>query len=199
MINRRSRALAGLSGPVTLAVLVLCMLLPPRAYADRYVIEIYKASQELVVKDGDETVKRFRVAFGKGGEGGKRRSGDNKTPVGRYKIMEFKKDSKFHFFMHLNYPSSTDAWYGYMNNVIDAKEFKEIIIANANGELPPQDTSLGGYIGLHGIGELTEKRLSIHDNHNWTEGCIALRNEEIIELRRYVTRGTPVLIMESRQ
>ncbi|MEX2352539.1 MAG: L,D-transpeptidase, partial [Gammaproteobacteria bacterium] len=135
-------------------------------------------------------------ASGKGGDGTKRQMGDNKTPLGSYRIMEFNADSRFHFFMLLNYPNSVDAWRGYKNQLISAHQFKQIIIANKSNALPPQDTSLGGYIGLHGIGDETEDVLSVHDWHNWTEGCVALRNQEISELRNFVTIGTPVHIKE---
>lgn len=199
MKTRETTSRSGAAVLLPTLLLLLGVIGSPAAQADHYVIEIYKSSRELLIKEGDDIVREFRVAFGKGGAGMKRQSGDNKTPVGEYKIVEFKEDSKFHFFMHLNYPNSRDAWHGYMNQLIDGREFKEIVAAAISGALPPQDTSLGGYIGLHGIGDLTAEKVSIHENHNWTEGCIALSNEEIIELRQYVTRGTPVLIRESRQ
>jgi murein L,D-transpeptidase YafK len=161
-----------------------------------YSLVVSKSEQELLIKQGEEVIKRFRVSVGSGGSGNKRRSGDNKTPAGSYRIMEFKPDSKFHFFMLINYPNSVDAWHGYKDNLISASQFKEIVLADKHSQVPPQDTRLGGYIGLHGIGEITNEKLSIHDKHNWTEGCIALTNEEISELRRYVNIGTPLLIKE---
>ncbi|NIQ11059.1 MAG: murein L,D-transpeptidase, partial [Gammaproteobacteria bacterium] len=131
-----------------------------------------------------------------GGKGGKRRQGDNKTPVGVYRVMNFKKDSKFHFFMQLDYPNPTDGWYGYKDKIINAYDFREIAAAYKNREVPPQDTPLGGYIGIHGLGDMTKKKLKIHNEFNWTEGCIALRNDEISELRNYVTIGTRIIIRE---
>jgi len=110
--------------------------------------------------------------------------------------MEFKEDSKFHFFMQIDYPNLLDAWYGYNNKIISASEFKEIATAYKNNQMPPQHTSLGGYIGIHGLGEITKKKLKIHNTYNWTEGCIAIRNEEISELRKYVSIGTRIIIKE---
>ena len=164
--------------------------------ANPYSLEVYKSSQELLVKEGNEIIKRFRISSGKGGSGTKRQQGDNKTPLGAYKIVEFRENSRFHFFMQINYPNTLDAWYGYKNNLINAKEFKEIVKAVTKNNLPPQDTSLGGNIGIHGIGEVTDEKLSIHDRHDWTEGCIALKNEEISELKKFVTIGTSILIRE---
>lgn len=179
-----------------LSALLVMILFPIFSDASPYSLEIYKSSQELLVKQGDEVIKRYRIASGKGGEGNKRQMGDNKTPLGRYRVMDFNPNSRFHFFMLLNYPNSVDAWRGYKNQLINASQFKEIIIADKNNILPPQDTSLGGLIGLHGIGEESDETLSVHDWHNWTEGCVALTNNEIMELRNFVGIGTAVLIKE---
>ncbi len=168
----------------------------PEALAGSLTIEVYKSNQELIVRDGNSIIKKYRVASGRGGAGTKMQLGDKKTPIGEYKILEFKENSRFHFFMQINYPNPVDAWYGYKNELINGEEFKEIIKASTVNELPPQDTRLGGYIGLHGIGEVTEEKISIHNRHDWTEGCIALTNEEISELRQFVTIGTPVLIFD---
>ena len=159
-------------------------------------LKISKSDQTLKVIQDNEIIKNYRVAYGKGGSGGKRRLGDNKTPVGIYRITEFKEDSSFYFFIQLNYPNLSDAWHGYKDRLITAAEFRQIATAYRDGELPPQNTLLGGYIGIHGIGQVTSEKLDIHSMHNWTEGCIALRNEEISELRKYVSIGTPVFITE---
>ena len=166
------------------------------AIASPYSLEVYKASQELVVKEGGKVIKKYQVASGRGGAGTKRQLGDKMTPTGTYKILEFKENSRFHFFMQINYPNPVDAWYGYKNKLINGKEFKDIIRASTVNELPPQDTRLGGYLGLHGIGEITDKKLTIHERHDWTEGCIALTNEEISELREFVIIGTLIQIFD---
>lgn len=166
------------------------------AISSPYSLEVYKSSQELIVKDGEKVIKKYRVASGRGGAGTKRQLGDKMTPIGTYKILEFRDNSRFHFFMKINYPNPVDAWYGYKNNLINGKEFKDIIKASTDDELPPQDTKLGGYLGLHGIGEMTNKKLTIHERHDWTEGCIALTNEEIYELRQFVSIGTLIQIFD---
>lgn len=163
---------------------------------DGYELEIIKSKRLLLVKKGTEIERRYHIAHGKGGKGTKRRAGDNKTPIGVYRVLEFEQDSKFHYFMQLNYPNMLDAWYGYKNKVISGDEFETILWALNNGRLPPQDTSLGGFIGIHGIGEVNGQKLLVHHQFNWTEGCIALTNEEINELRQYVGIGTRVVVRE---
>lgn len=193
------------SGAATAALLLLgAVLFAPAATAapslepasPRYEIEISKSRNELVIREGAEIVRRYYAAYGSGGKGAKRRRGDDMTPVGAYRIVDFKADSRFQFFMLLNYPNLVDGWHGYRERTIDAAQFKAIAAAWRNGAMPPQDTALGGYIGIHGIGEVTPKKLDIHRSLNWTQGCIALNNEEIDELRQYVTVGTRVFIRE---
>jgi murein L,D-transpeptidase YafK len=169
---------------------------PLQARETPYQLEISKSQKKLLVKKGTETIKRFDIALGKGGKGTKKRLGDNKTPVGSYKITDFKADSKFHYFMQIDYPNMLDAWYGYKNNIINASEFKQIAFAIKDKQIPPQNTALGGYIGIHGLGESNEERRKIHESFNWTEGCIALKNQEIIALRQFVSIGTRVVIKE---
>lgn len=166
------------------------------ARGNEYEIVISKSGQELTVKKGDQIIKHYHISLGKGGNGTKRKLGDKKTPLGVYKIIEFKNDSRFHYFMQLDYPNLLDAWYGYKNNVISATDFKKIAYAYKQKQKPPQDTKLGGYIGIHGIGEENDQKLQIHNGFNWTDGCIALTNEQIIELRKYVDIGTKVIIKE---
>ncbi|MBI1732014.1 MAG: L,D-transpeptidase [Gammaproteobacteria bacterium] len=168
------------------------MDLPP----PRYALEVSRSRNELVVKDGDQIIRRYRASIGRGGLGVKRQRGDDTTPVGAYHIVDFKSDSRFHFFMLLDYPNLVDGWHGYRMQTIDAAEFKAIAAAYRERATPPQNTGLGGYIGIHGIGDVSAKKLDIHRSQNWTRGCIALRNEEINELREYVTRGTRVTIRE---
>lgn len=161
-----------------------------------YRIEIDKSEELLLIKHGEDVIRSYHAATGSGGNGSKRKAGDMKTPIGVYRIVDFKPDSRFHFFMQLNYPNRLDAWYGYKNELIDAHEFRSISAALSNNDIPPQDTALGGYIGIHGIGEMNEKKRRIHAQQNWTSGCIALTNKEIMELRQYVSLGTLVFIHE---
>ena len=174
----------------------LLLLIVPLVHASEYQILISKKNKELVVEKSGEIVKKFHIASGKGGKGTKRRQGDSKTPLGVYRISKFKESSRFHYFIQLDYPNLIDAWYGYKNKTIDAKDFKRIASAYKKREAPPQDTKLGGFIGIHGLGEENDEKLTIHEEINWTEGCIALTNAEINDLRKFVDVGTAVIIKE---
>ena len=181
-----------------LSLLSFSLLLCSNAFAvdDQFDLVISRSSQELKIMEGEQIVRQFHISYGKGGKGAKRILGDSKTPLGVYKIINFKGNSKFYFFMQLDYPNLLDAWYGYKNKIISATEFKNITIAIKNNDIPPQNTKLGGYIGIHGLGDTTDKKLAIHNEMNWTQGCIAMTNEEINDLKKYVDIGTRVIINE---
>lgn len=177
--------------------IILCTLLSASAaYADEYKIVVSKKNKQMTLEKAGTVVKKYTIATGKGGQGTKRRRGDSKTPIGTYRISRFRESSRFHYFIQLDYPNLIDAWHGYKNRVIDADEFKQIAAAYKNRKEPPQDTELGGFIGIHGLGETNEKKLTIHQELNWTEGCIALTNGEINDLRKYIDIGTQVIIRE---
>ena len=157
-------------------------------------IEIIKSEQRLRLKHGDTVFKEYPIAFGRGDRGSKERLGDKKTPEGIYRIVGVNDSERFYLFLRLNYPNVKDAFYGLKNKVIDRSQFDAIIEALKRGQLPPQNTALGGAIGIHGVGAENAKKLKIHANMNWTEGCIALTNSEVTELSQLVSIGTEVVI-----
>ncbi|QHC51857.1 murein L,D-transpeptidase [Billgrantia tianxiuensis] len=55
----------------------------------------------------------------------------------------------------------------------------------------PHTTSLGGLIGIHGLGRGDP---DVHRNFDWTEGCVAVSNEEIRALDPWLRIGTRVVI-----
>jgi len=52
----------------------------------------------------------------------------------------------------------------------------------------------GGSILIHGIGEKYGWVGALHREVDWTEGCVAVTNEEIEEIWKLVAVGTPVEI-----
>ena len=162
-----------------------------------YELEIIKSERMLLLKRGSKIEKVFRMASGRGGLGDKHYRGDHRTPVGTYRVVKIRPSSRFHTFLQLNYPNVKDAFYGLRGRMLSEYDFDRIVSAQKYHEIPPQDTALGGAIGIHGIGAFSPQKFDIHRNTNWTEGCIALTNEQIDTLRRYVGVGTKVVIAET--
>jgi hypothetical protein len=74
---------------------------------------------------------------------------------------------------------------------ISSDDWRAINLAHQQGREPPSNTGLGGNIGIHGIGAGDPQ---VHEDFNWTEGCIALTNEQIEELARWIHLGTRVVV-----
>ena len=161
-----------------------------------YALEIDKSDRVLLVKNGSQVTRRFQIASGKGGMGDKRIRGDNKTPLGVYRITDFNEGSAFHLFMRLNYPNVKDAFFGLKNNLITRRDFDSIVDSVRTDQRPPQNTLLGGAVGIHGLGDENADRLQVQRHLDWTQGCIALSNRDVNELRNYVAVGTKVIIRE---
>ena len=137
-----------------------------------YVI-VKKAERKLYLYRGSELLKTYRVSLGKQPDGHKLRSGDSRTPEGTYTLDWRKPNSKFFRAIHISYPSSNDRR--------DARE---------RGDSP------GGAIMIHGqpTSWVEKSRLLFHDD-DWTEGCIAVQNHEMIEIWNAVDDGTPIEII----
>jgi len=182
------------------SVLMLAVLALTSGYVsaktDEISLLLSRSTHTLYVKKGTFILKSYKVALGSGGRAGKLREGDGRTPMGKYKIMQVRDSGRFHLFMQLNYPSIQDAKQAYINKLITRNEYRTVLDAHIFGQLPPQNLPLGGAIGIHGIGLENQEKLKIHQNIDWTEGCIALRNAEVEELSQYVSIGTEIHIVD---
>ena len=146
-----------------------------------------------VMADGSELKEFADAAFGRGGVGIKHKRGDNITPQGVYTIGWINDKSSFRNFFGLTYPSVQDAENGLKQQIINQDEFQAIVKAHQEKKTPPQHTALGGLVGIHGLGAPLHRQLK-HGLINWTEGCIALTNQQIDELAAYIKPGMYVVI-----
>lgn len=184
------------SSVLTLLTSVLLFWQLPAQAVEEYELLIKRSEKKLIVQKDGKPVRSFHVALGSGGRKPKMKSGDRKTPMGKYHIVQVRDSDRFHMFIQLDYPSVRDAINALKEERISKEEYRRILDAHIFGRLPPQNTSLGGAIGIHGIGEETKDKLEIHQLANWTQGCIALRNNEVEQLAHYVGKGTSVTITD---
>jgi hypothetical protein len=131
------------------------------------------------------------AAFGAAGVKNKVRRGDDVTPLGKFLVTHISHASKYTIFIGLNYPRPEDAARGLSAGLINKETYDAIVQAHRIGKTPPQTTSLGGLIGIHGVGRGSPE---IHSLANWTAGCVALTNSQIRQLARLVRVGTHVEI-----
>lgn len=146
----------------------------------------------LEVKQGAKTIETFNdIAIGRNGSAHKHKRGDDITPQGDYEISWINDDSDYYRFFGFNYPSVEDAKRALDKKIINPQTYNSIVKAHKEHRIPPQNTPLGGQIGIHGLGPAN---LKIHQMVNWTHGCIALTNDQINELALWLKKGTRVKI-----
>lgn len=150
-------------------------------------------SDQLKLMHGEQPLQVFnKVALGSSGVGLKHRRGDNKTPTGVFRVGWVNDNSKFKRFIGLDYPNVDYAERAVRDGRIDQRTYEKIRRAWSNGERPPQNTQLGGQIGIHGIGAGDPE---VHKaGIDWTSGCVALDNRQIEALRPWVKVGMRVEI-----
>ena len=146
----------------------------------------------LTVMKGDKPQEVFRdISIGRYGKTYFKKQGDHKTPLGQFTIGWIPRKSQYHRFLGLNYPDQERADRALVDGEITEAQWQSIRRASKARLRPPQDTPLGGFIGIHGTGAGDPK---IHGQYNWTSGCVALTNEQIDRLATWIHIGTPVEI-----
>jgi len=146
----------------------------------------------LAVMRGETELQVFEnIAIGRNGAAESRKRGDETTPLGEFTITEIRRSKRFELFMAFNYPNLDHTERAFEEQRIDVDEYKTLREDLDQGTPPSQSTSLGGQLGIHGLGE---GDLEVHKTINWTEGCIALTNEQLGELVDWVDVGTRVVV-----
>lgn len=158
---------------------------------ERWVLVDSKADN-LKLMIGDRPQEVFNnIALGVRGAGFKRWRGDEITPLGEFRIGWVNRQSRFTLFFGLDYPNQDYAERAYREGRIDKVTYDAIRYALVAGATPPQDTPLGGQIGIHGLGPADP---GLHQVLDWTSGCIALNDQQIVRLAQWVDVGTRVVI-----
>lgn len=147
-----------------------------------------------VVANGKTTAVFENISLGKGGTTHFRKRGDATTPLGQFRITWINRKSRYNLFFGLDFPNMDYALRAYEADLIDEDEFHAIKTALRYHKTPPQNTKLGGHIGIHGIGSGDAR---LHKTVHWTDGCVALTNEQINKLAKWIQIGTKVIITAS--
>ncbi len=136
--------------------------------ADRVIV--VKSKRILMLLRDGEILRTYRVALGKNPEGRKVMSGDKRTPEGRYTLFK-NSNSRFHLSLRVSYPNESD-----IENAVRL------------------GVSPGGQIMIHGLPDDLSEFGKFHRYFDWTDGCIAVTNQEIEEIYQMVDDGTPIEI-----
>lgn len=134
-------------------------------------VVVYKAKRLMQLMSEDKVVKEYSISLGDNPIGHKVQQGDERTPEGDYVIDYRNTQSRYRLSLHISYPNEQDK-------------------ANAK----KLGVSPGGDIMIHGSPNKFSWSESILQNMDWTDGCIAVTNDEIDEIGRLVKNGTPIRI-----
>ena len=138
--------------------------------ADKLVVR--KSERRLYVMRAGQVLREFRVALGLSPQGHKQREGDYKTPEGKYRLIRRNPRSDFFLSMEISYPSADDS-----------------ARAQRQGVRP------GGAIMLHGWPNNPRKGAEYYKSADWTDGCIAVSNSDMVEIWLMTPLETPIEIL----
>lgn len=146
-----------------------CTLRAEHPAVDRVVV--HKALRTMELRSQGKVVKSYAISLGDDPLGHKVQEGDEKTPEGSYVIDYRNRHSGYHRSLHISYP-----------NRQDRKRARKL------GVDP------GGLIMIHGLPNGYGWAKVLFTGRDWTNGCIAVTDEEIEEIWRLVKDGTPITI-----
>ncbi|MDN6322322.1 MAG: L,D-transpeptidase family protein [Halomonas sp.] len=167
-----------------------------RAHVPRHSNELW-----VLVDDQDATLSVFRgnalvdrfapISLGRAGAKTQRVRGDNVTPKGEFRINRFNYESQWQTFIGIDFPTPTHARMALEKGIYSQADYDDYFDYYRRNGHPPQNTALGGAIGIHGLGSADP---DIHGRYHWTQGCVAVTNEQIDRLVELVGVGTRVVI-----
>lgn len=159
----------------TVYLLLIFILLFPRTSvsveAEVDYVLVKKSDRKLLLLSNGKPVREYRIALGANPKGHKHQEGDRKTPEGIYLLDYKKEDSAFFRAIHISYPDADDI---------------------ARAEATKVDP--GGQIMIHGQKNGFGWLARVTQSYNWTDGCIAVTDEEMAEIWEMVKEGTPIEI-----
>ncbi len=138
-------------------------------------VVVNKSRYRMYLYKGNKLVTQFLIALGANPVGPKEFEGDKKTPEGSYILDYIKLNSNYYKAFHISYPNA-----------------KNISYASSKGR------RAGGMIMVHG--QPTNRSNDKNDltpglqSSNWTNGCIALMNQDMDKFLELVDPGTEILI-----
>jgi murein L,D-transpeptidase YafK len=137
--------------------------------ADRIVVR--KADRRMDLLREGAIIASYRVSLGLAPSGHKQREGDFRTPEGSYRLTRRNARSDFFLAVQVSYPEPGD-----------------LVLARRHGWSP------GGLIMVHGLPNALKYPRDRYLNTDWTDGCIALSNEDMLDFWLLTGQGTPIEI-----
>lgn len=137
--------------------------------ADLVLVE--KKERKLHLIKNEKIYRTYNVRLGSNPTGHKQKQGDKRTPEGKYLLDSRNENSQYYKSLHISYPNSKD--------LINAKKL---------------NVDPGGDIMIHGQPNYFGWAWRLFSLWDWTNGCIAVNNQDMDEIWDLADNGTPILI-----
>jgi murein L,D-transpeptidase YafK len=171
LITRRLKAFV-----LTGALFAVAALPVPVAKAEELVpanrVVVRKAERKLYLYNGSQVLGSFRIALGLNPMGPKERERDYRTPEGRYFLSRRNTRSDYFLAIQVSYPNKQDE-------------------KNARR----RGWAAGGSIMIHGLPNTPKHSALYYEQTDWTDGCIALSNSDMVEVWMRTQDNIPIEIL----
>lgn len=134
-------------------------------------VVVHKSERRLYLFRDGRVLRSYKVALGLRPDGHKQFEGDYRTPEGNYRLVRRNPNSEFFLSIQVSYPNESD-----------------VARAHRLGLRP------GGAIMIHGQPNIPRKSRDYYTNVDWTEGCIAVANSDMVEIWLMTPVDTPIEI-----
>jgi len=138
--------------------------------AERVVIK--KSERKLYLYKGESVLRSMDVALGLVPTGDKEAEGDYRTPEGDYMLTKRNPASDYFLSIQISYPSKQD---------------------ERSARMRGQDP--GGQIMIHGQPNVPKYSDDYYRVTDWTEGCVALSNSDMVDIWLMTSPDTPISIV----
>jgi murein L,D-transpeptidase YafK len=137
------------------------------SYADRLVVD--KSERRLRLVKAGQVIAEYPIRLGLNPGGHKLHEGDFRTPEGHYYLSRRNPRSDYFLSIEVSYPNEADRRR-----------------ARGHGKQP------GGSIMIHGLPNVPRKPADYYERNDWTDGCIAVSNSDMVDIWLRTTVGVPI-------
>jgi murein L,D-transpeptidase YafK len=167
-----ARETVGPPGAVPVQTSGRVALLPSPGLPDIDRIVVRKSDRRLYLMDGGRIVRSYKIALGLNPVGPKERDGDFRTPEGRYYLARRNPRSSYFLSIQISYPNARDLERAQVHH-----------------------WQTGGSIMIHGLPNRLKSSPWYYQHNDWTDGCIAVSDADMVEIWLLTRDGTPIDIL----
>jgi murein L,D-transpeptidase YafK len=143
---------------------------PEQMLADRVVVR--KSERRMYLMHRETVLRSYRVALGLNPVGPKEQEGDSRTPEGHYTLTRRNPRSEYFLSIQVSYPNDRDMQRARRNRLVP-----------------------GGSIMIHGLPNDLRREPTYYEKRDWTDGCIAVSDSDMLEIWLMTPPDTPIDIL----